>query len=88
MNRLAEMGKNFVELHKNSDLNDWHNNLNYKNDEAKYKEIHGNLFGGLYGHVEEDINEDDNCIDCSIEISGCHSHSGNPIIFEFEADIY
>lgn len=89
--QFRNIGKNFVELHKDNEVNNWVAGGNSDND--KYLEIYYRLAAHDFGEVvvdeyNDEYNNDDNVIDCTIQISSHDSKSGIPILFEFQIEVY
>jgi hypothetical protein len=78
---MIEVGKNFVELHKDSDITRWDTGSYYDGDDA-YLCVYDNLECGVYGEVRKEVNKDE--IEYEIEINGHSSKSGHPILFSWE----
>ena len=77
-NKKIEIAKNFVELHKKRNLDDWVSFEIY-DDDAKYLHIYENLINGVYGNVRTEGLED-----LQIEIGYYESHTNSSILFNFE----
>jgi hypothetical protein len=80
VSKKISIAKEFISLHKDSDLEDLMTGRGLYNDDAKLLAIYHELVGGVYGEVSETDWEHE----MEIEISGFESKSGNPIMFNFE----
>ena len=77
MNAQLETARKFVDMHKNSDIENWHP-LGVSGA-GKLETIYHNLVNDVYGETREE-----NPGELQIEISGNESYNGHPVLFEFE----
>lgn len=82
--KKIQIAIDFVALHKANDILDWQP-VGIDGD-IKSLTIYHNLNGGVYGDVEYCFDEKGIENGGCIEISGFCTESGNPIIFEWDAE--
>jgi len=73
LTEMKAIASEFIGMHKNADYDSWF--IQNKNLEAVYY----NLVGGVFGYVHSNEGGE-----CTVEIGGYQSKSGNPELFEFK----
>ena len=83
------VAKDFISRHKTSDPSDWFLQCQSQDTDKQYLEIYAKLEGGVFGECTDNSEWDEDEItkpatEFEVEISGFHSKTGNPIIFDWE----
>lgn len=79
--RRIEIGREFVALHKNSNIDEWL--VNGKTEDERYLDVYHNLDGHVFGCLEV-VEKFDDTEEYQITISSTDSRSGDPILFSWE----
>ena len=77
-----QIAKDFIRLHKNANVTDWQ--PVGTSDDNKYLTIYDNLVGDVYGETRPA--DEGDLAEFTLEINRFHSHTGNPILFDFLRD--